>query len=123
MGITLVIKAEDFHKRNVVYRIDFGDFFYIGCTTQRLKKRMYNHHFVINKLLYTGEINPDHFLLPVIIHLTYNVYITQGIVSIVKEFKDDPHEMLQYERALIAESIEGGFCLNRPWVDRNAWPA
>lgn len=112
MGIVIVVKAEDLHKRNVVYRIDFGDYFYIGYT-KYVKTRMYHHQLAINKLLKAGEA-PDHYMLLVIEHLKWNFTITEGIVTILHTFPDSTHHILHYEQECVKEGLKTGFCLNRP---------
>lgn len=111
MGITIVIKAEDLHKRHVIYRINFGHRFYIG-RTEYVKKRMYHHQYTINRLLVAEDIHPDHYMLPTILHLKENPDITEGVVSIITSFQHSPGEAVDYEEAWI-EALRQYGCLNR----------
>lgn len=108
--VQIIVSSEDSRKRGI-YKIDFGERFYIGCANWVLP-RMKQHARSINKILSGSPMTPaNDYYCHIISHLRKYPEITTGIVCVLEEVPRDGR-IFDVEKKWKRFLNGAGMCLN-----------
>ena len=109
IGIDVQIRNLLDKNKMCIYRIWFGNKYYIG-STKNMARRRWNHVVNLNKLIYnlqTGEASNYNILK----HLFMNLDITCGEMELLKEVETEA-ELSPMEEMYLKEAVDDENCLN-----------
>lgn len=104
------LKYDHINPKMCVYKIWFGDKFYIGSSVD-LNKRMQDHYRMILSC-FRGERNGRNSQTNMMNHLKANPHIQEGIVEIL-EFCKSEYELVFAERKHLQPVYKTPNCLNQ----------